>query len=178
MSRWRSATRTGLAAMVTAAAACAGCASDPSAGYSLSNSFATDIETVSVPMFGNESFHRGLEVELTDAIIKQIQRTTAWRVTPGDTGEATLRGTIRRVELETLSTTRNVGLAEEIAVRIQIDFDFVDNRTGRPILERREFTASETFVPAQGLGERIEVGENGAVQELARDVVHELRSKW
>ncbi len=173
-------TATVLAACVSLALV-AGCASDPTQGYSFGSTYDQSIQTVSVPVFGNSSFSRGLEIQLTDAIIKEIQATTPWRVVTGDGGgggQATLAGTITSTELDKLSTARTSGLAQEVAVRVSVDFDFKDNRTGRVLVSRRSFVASESFVPARGVGERLEAGQHAVVQELARDIVAELRSSW
>ena len=38
------------------------------------------IRTVAVPVFNNSTFEAGLDAQLTEAIIKEIQRTTKWTV--------------------------------------------------------------------------------------------------
>lgn len=163
---------------VLAAAGVCGCAGDPTQGYSFSSSHDTGIRTVHVPMFKNPTFQRGIEVELTDAIIKEIQRTTPWKVTDSTVAETSLSGTITDASMSQLSTNRHSGLAQELAVKITVDFDWVDARTGRPLASRRAFTASETFVPTQPVGERLEVGQHSAIQQMARDIVGEMRSGW
>jgi len=156
----------------------ASCSSDPGQGYSFNSSFSEQIRTVHVPVFANPTFHRGLEVELTDAIIKEIQTSTPWKVADSSVAETTLSGTITDAQLRKLSTNRDSGLSQELAVVITVDFDWRDVRTGKPIASRRAFSASETFVPTKPIGERLEVGEHAAVQQLARDIVSELRSNW
>lgn len=162
-----------------------GCASDSTKGYAFGSTFDDSIRTVTVPIFGNKSFSRGIEIQLTDAIIKEIHATTPWRVVTGDSdvgggggGQASLTGTITGSELDKLSTGRGSGLAQEVSVKLTVDFDFKDNRTGRVLVSRRSFVASESFIPAQGVGERLEAGQHAVVQELARDIVAELRSSW
>ena len=167
----------GLAAAAIAGAL-TGCAGDPTQGYSFSSSHDAGIRTVHVPMFKNPTFQRGLEVELTDAIIKEIQRTTPWKVTDAAVAETSLSGTITDASLSQLSTNRDSGLAQELAVKITVDFDWVDARTGRSLTSRRAFTASETFVPTLPVGERLEVGQHSAIQQMARDIVGEMRSGW
>lgn len=168
-------------ALMTAAAVLPGlasCAADPSQGYSFSSSHDAGVRTVHVPMFKNPTFQRGLEVELTDAVIKEIQRSTPWKVTDAAVAETSLSGTITDASMSQLSVNRDSGLAQELAVKITVDFEWVDSRSGRSITSRRSFTASETFVPTQPVGERLEVGQHAAVQQLARDIVGEMRSGW
>ena len=154
------------------------CSSDPAHGYAFASSFSTDIRTVHVPIFENPTFARGLEIELTDAIIKEIQRTTPWTVAASDSAQTQLTGKINDAQLRRLSTGRNSGLAQELAYSITVEFEWKDARTGKVLVARTNFAASDTFVPAQGLNERIETGQHGAIQRLARDIVAELRSNW
>lgn len=171
-----------LAASICTAAmlACGGgCASDPTQGYAFASSHDASIRTVAVPIFENPSFAHGLEVELTDAIIKEIQAKTPWRVVPmGSGANSTLTGKLAEPKLHRLSTSPGTGYAQELAVQLSVDFDFKDARTGKTILSRRGFAASDEFVPASPANERIEKGQHGAVQRLARDIVAELRSSW
>jgi len=159
-------------------AAAAGCSSDPTKGYSFSSSFSTDVRTVHVPIFENPTFARGLEIELTDAIIKEIQRTTPWTVAASDSAQTQLTGKINDAQLRRLSTGRGSGLAQELAYTITVEFEWKDARNGKVLVSRKDFSASDTFIPTQGLNERIETGQHGAIQRLARDIVAELRSNW
>lgn len=173
--------RTGNVLFAVALLSCcvaAGCASDPTRGYSFESSYSTDVRTVHVPIFENPTFARGVEIELTDAIIKEIQRVTPWTVVAAESAQTSLTGRITEAELRRLSTGRDTGIAQELAYSVTVEFEWKDNRTGRVLTSRRGFRASDTFVPARGVGERIEHGQRGAVQRLARDIVAELRSNW
>lgn len=156
----------------------AGCASDPKDGYSWGSSYDRNVRTVSVPIFANTTFSRGLEAELTDAIIKQIQAQTPWRVAPVGEAQTELSGSIVESRLRQLSTNRDTGLAQELSVELTVDFSWRDKRSGKVLLSRKSFTASESFVASRPVGEPIETGEHAAVQRLARDIVSELRSNW
>ena len=155
-----------------------GCSADPTQGYSFTHSHDETVRTVSVPMFQNPTFTRGIEVELTDAIIKEIQAKTPWRVTTEGSANTTLTGTLTDSRLRRLSIGRDTGYSQEIAVELTVDFDWKDSRTGKTLVSRRSFTASEAFIPASPANERIEAGQHAAVQRLARDIVAELRSNW
>lgn len=155
-----------------------GCASDPREGYSFGSSYSSEVRNVHVAMFNNPTMQRGLEVELTDAVIKQIQSSTPWRVTDSSVADTTLTGTITEAQMRKLSSNRDSGLAQEIAFAIKVDFDWRDARTGKTLVSRRSFSASETFVPTKPVGERLEVGQHATVQQMARDLVAELRSNW
>lgn len=155
-----------------------GCSSDPRSGYAFGTGHDESIRTVALPMFGNTTYSHGVELDLTDAIVKEIHRSTPWRVAPADRADTTLSGTIVDVELRKLGTAPVSGLVQELAVEVAVDYEFKDNRTGRVLVARQGFRAAESFVPARGVGERIEVGERQAIEELARDIVASLRDAW
>ena len=155
-----------------------GCASDPHQGYSFSDPHAQDVRTVAVPIFVNQTYSSGIEAELTDAIVKEIQRSTKWSVVSGSAADCTLSGTLTGMELRRLSVQRDTGYVQEMAIQLRADFEFRDNRSGKVVTSRRGFEAVDTFVPARPTGERIEVGQAGATQRLARAIVAELRSAW
>lgn len=155
-----------------------GCASDPSEGYAFASAHDKSIGSIYVPVFDNATFSHGIETQLTDSIIKELKQATPWKVTSESGAQTTLSGRIVGVELRPLSLARTSGLVQEQAVIVTIEFDWKDNRTGRVLSSRRNFTASEAFIPSRGVGERLEAGQDATIQRLARDVVAELRSSW
>lgn len=171
-------TAPGVIALLVAASWISGCASDPTKGYSTRSSYDEEVRSISVPMFSNETFQVGLEAQLTEAIIKELRRSTPWIVAAADAGETTLSGTITRIDLTPYSRERGLGLVQEVGVQMMINFDWIDNRTGKTLVARRNFATTESFVPSQPSGERLARGEQAVIQELARDIVTELRSNW
>jgi hypothetical protein len=169
-----------IAAMTLAcvAVSLAGCAGDPREGYSMGSAFDRRVSSVEVRIFDNLSFNHGMEVRLADAIVKEIQTQTPWQVRTGSLAQTTLTGTITDVRLRARSVARETGLVQEQAVEVTLDFQWRDNRSGDVLASRRGVRAVETFVPALGASERIEIGEDAAVQEAAREVVAALRSGW
>lgn len=163
---------------VLGALAMASCASDPRSGYTFKDAHRADVRSVAVPVFENATFHHGLEFQLTDAIIKEIHRSTPWRVVSRDEADTTISGSITSVELRRLSRGSETGLAQEVAVDMAVAFEWKRNRSGEVLLARRNFRAPESFVPARGARERLEFGEAATIDQLARDLVAELRASW
>lgn len=151
-------------------------------GYTWGSTYSDRVSTVSLPIFDNTTFQTGIEADLTDAIAKRLQTQTPWRITQGQAADTTLSGTIRDARLQTLSIVPETGLAQEQSLTLIVDFEWRDNRTGELLLERQNFQAASTFIPAQGVaggpGERLEMGQRDAIDELARRIVGELRSAW
>lgn len=154
------------------------CSSDPRSGYAFESAHDATIRTVAVPIFQNPTYSRALEIELTDAIIKEIQRSTPWRVAREGEANATLAGTLSDSQLRRLSTNSGSGLVQEMEVTLTVDFEFKDNRTGKVLVGRKNFSASESFIPTVGIQERIEAGQHATIQRLAKDIVAEMRSAW
>jgi len=164
----------GLSAVLTVA----GCASDPTQGYAFASPFPDGIKTVAVNVFENETHDRDVEFEFADALIKEIEARTPYKVTATKRADTILTGRVRSVERDQLSKSRVTGLSEEVMLGVTIDLNWRDRRTGESLLELRSFTATSLFVPSRPTGEPIELAEFGAVQRLARDVVSQMQADW
>ena len=164
--------------MINSLALLAGCSSDPTKGYAAISVFPASVRTIAVPIITNRTYFRDVEFELTDALIKQIETQTPYKVTSQTDADTVLTGQIRNVQLDHLSKSRLTGLTEEVIVGVTIDFQWKDVRSNRVLVERRSFTGHGLFVPSNPTGEPIALGEFAAVQQLARDVVAELQAQW
>ena len=182
MSRERILTGSRRAALVTLAVVGSvltpACSADPHDGYSFKSTHSDNIRTVAVPVFDNRTYATGLELELTEAIIKEIQHTTAWTVTTSTSADVTLKGTVQVSDFRKLSVDHQSGLDEEVGVDTRIDFELVDNRSGKVLTSRKGFGTMDTFAPSVRAGERPEIGRSATVGTLARDIVAELRDTW
>jgi hypothetical protein len=154
------------------------CTSNPDDGYSFTPAYDRSVDSVYVPIFVNDTFSHGIETDLTNAIVKQLKTATPWKVTSESAAQTTLTGRVVESRLQAMSLARTSGLVQEQAVILTIEFEWKDNRNGKTLVSRKNFTASEIFVPSQGVNERLAAGQDGAIQKLARGVVEEMRSSW
>ena len=90
---------------------------------------------MSVRVFENDTFDRGVEFELADALVKEIEARTPYRVTSSRGADTILTGRIRAVERNQLSKSRLTGLSEEVTLSVTIDLNWRDRRTGESLLE-------------------------------------------
>ncbi|MEM9083767.1 MAG: LptE family protein [Planctomycetota bacterium] len=155
-----------------------GFASAGCSGYAFESPYRGDVQSIAVPILGNNTFAYGLEAELTDALIKEIHRTTPYKVLDQRQADTVLSGTIVETDLRKLVGDSETGLVQELAVTIVVSFDWKDAETGRVLLSRRGFEAADVFVPDRDAGERIETGRRRTVDRLAKDMVAEMRSAW
>ncbi len=155
-----------------------GCASSPNQGYAFDSTFDESINTIAIPIFRNETTSRGIEVQLTEAIMKQVSQRTPWRLTPSDRADTTLVGVVTGTTLRALSDDPQTGLVQEQAVQITIRFEWRDNRSGEILVARDNYSASAVFHPSRAVGDRLELGQRSAIEELASDIVSDMRSSW
>jgi Lipopolysaccharide-assembly len=144
----------------------------PGCGYSSDSLYTTSIETICVPMWNNQSFYRNLEFQLTEAIDKNIEARTPYRLAPQDQADAELTGTITNVQEGVLSNSYQTNLPQETQITIVVDFTWRDLRSGRILLDRKGFARSSTEIPA--IGSQLTDAENEAIDNLARAIVMEM----
>ena len=164
--------------VITAAAVLAGCASDPTKGYAPASLYPSTVTTMAVPVFASNSYTRDVEFELTDALIKEIEARTPYKVVPEGRADTILLGRITSIKLDQLSKSQQTGLSEEVIVSVTIDFEWKDLRSGQTLVQREGFAGQGFFDPSRPTGEPIELGQFAAVQQLARDIVAQLRVEW
>ncbi len=154
------------------------CADDPSKGYSFGTTTGADARTIRVDVFENYTLTKDVEVELTEAIIKEIQRSTRLRVVRDGQGDTQLSGVVRVLDFRRVARDSLTGLTDEMSVKISVDFDFKDARSGAVLVSRRGFSGVDTFVSGHGTGESVDVGRRAAEQRLAKDIVGEMGVGW
>jgi len=159
-------------------AVCMGCESDPTVGYSSSSLYPQQYQSVAVPIFQNTTMTRDMEFMLTDALVKEIQVRSPYRVVDKQVADTLLTGTITSVDLRTLSQSQTTGLDNEVLVRVVVDFEWLNQRSGNRIVGRRNFSSSAVFIPSRPSSEPIEMGQFAVVQQLASDIVDQMQASW
>lgn len=144
--------------------------------YKWASLYREDISTVSVPIFTNRDFRRGVEFGLTSAIVKQMEAHTPYRVASRDRADTILEGEIVSVDLSTLSRDVRTNVPQEQLYVMTVNFRWKDLRSGRILLERRNFQQTAPFYDTLGEGEF--VGKQSAVERLALAIVQEMQADW
>lgn len=147
-------------------------------GYTTAELFPEQYRSVAVPIFDNRTFYRGVEYDLTEAIVKEIEQRTPYKTMDANVADTLLTGTVTSIITQQLSRTREAGLPQEVQVTVTIDFEWVDQRSGAKLVSRRSFSGVGRYVPTQPVGEGFEIGQHAAVDRLARDIVSSLRGDW
>ncbi len=148
------------------------------AGYVAGDQFDPSIKTISIPIFKNKTFDRKLEFQLTEALIKEIESRTPYRVAKSGTADTVLEGEIVEVERQWLSRTFTGGLTQETQLIVWVDFQWKDARTGKLIRKRTRLPGTGEYIPTYPVGQPIEVAKTRAVHELSQSIVAAMRRDW
>lgn len=147
-------------------------------GYSSGELFPDDVRTVAVPIFENKSFYRGVEFDLTEALVKEIELRTPYKVTGTNRADTIIRGTITSVSQSRLSRQSIGGVPQELEVHVMVDFEWKDLRSGQTLRQREGFESVGRYMPAAPVSEPLEVGQHEAVARMARAVVSVMAGDW
>ncbi|MDP6542168.1 MAG: LptE family protein [Phycisphaerales bacterium] len=154
------------------------CSSNPTTGYSSSSLYDQQFGSVAIQIFDNETMSRNMEFMLEDALVKQIQARTPYRVLDDTHADTMLRGTITNNKLRAISQSRTTGLDNEVMITVTVDFEWLNLATGKRILGRDNFSTSALFIPSRPSSEPLEMGQFAVVQQLSSDIVDQLQAAW
>jgi len=153
-----------------------GCAGEhSSSGFRMEGLYDTNIRTVAVPIFDNRTFYREVEFKLTEALTKEIESRTPYKVTRATGADTVLTGTVLNVDKRLLSRQFETGLPQEVQVVVTVNFEWKALRSGTVLRKRSRFRGTGEYIPTPPYGEPFEVGQHEAVSEVARDIVSVMR---
>jgi hypothetical protein len=135
-----------------------------------------DIKTVAVPIFTNRTYYRGVEFNLTKAIINQIESRTPYKVVPREQADTVLEGNIIDCTVHYQSRSQNNGLPQEQLFLLVVNFTWKDLRTGQQLVVRSGFEQTSPYYPT--LAEDRFEGSQDSVERLALAIVNELQANW
>ncbi len=144
-------------------------------GYQTRPLYNRAYHTVSVPIFGNKTFRREWEFRLTEALVKNIEARTPYRVAKQERADTVLTGEITEIQQNVLTERTGTDLPRESQLTVAVNFTWKD-RTGRILVERKGFNRSSTEIPQ--LNERVEDAEQLAIERLAAAIVDQMQTEW
>jgi len=148
-------------------------------GYSVGHGdmFRQDIRTVHVPIFQNKDFRRGLEFQLTEALIKAIELHTPYKTTSDKRkADTVLTGEIREVRQGTLGLDFTTHLPRETQATVVASFRWKDLRTGKILVDMPVITQSVDYI--RPLGENFYQASQEAMNDLAERIVEKMEKPW
>ncbi len=155
------------------------------AGYQVGTRtlYRPNIRTVHVPMFQSDSFRRNLGEQLTEAVCKQIEKVTPYKIVSSGKADTILNGRIvdlrKRVLAEdALDQPRNV----EVNYVVQISWL---DRQGQNLIRRAEIPLPDpmlqigqeaSFVPESG--QSLATAQQELVRKMAQQIVAQMEMPW
>ncbi len=150
-------------------------------GYTVGNGFNPEIRTVSVPIFENDTFRRGIEVQLTEAVQKEIQKRTPYRLAKGLDADTRLTGKIVQTRKDVLGENR-FDDPRELQISLMVVMKWENLRTGE-VLAQQEVPLSPNAIPlssqadfAPEVGQSLATGTQDSLNQLARRIVNMMEA--
>lgn len=145
-------------------------------GHKWNGLYRQDVKTVAVPIFINRTYYRGVEFNLTKAVINQIESRTPYKVVAREQADTILEGEVMNVGVFTQSRSQTMGLPQEQLYHIIVSFTWKDLRTGQMLAVRHGFEQTSPYYPT--LGEDPFAGSQDAIERLGMAIAEELQANW
>jgi len=147
------------------------------AGYSNESMFPEDVRSVCLEMFDNQTFRRGVEYELSDALAKRIEVDTPYKiVSDSDRADTVISGQIVSIGEFALSTDRELGTVLEKEVELQAVVNWKNLKTGQLMMDHLKVSASASY--SQYQQQDFKYASTLAANNLALKIVELMERKW
>ena len=147
------------------------------AGYSNESLFPQDIDTVYLEMFDNQTFRRGAEYDLSDALSKRIEVDTPYKIVSSrDRADTVISGQIVSIGEMALSTERETGLILEKEIELTALVNWKNLKTGELLIDNFSLSATASYSEYQQ--QDVKYASNLAANNLARKIVELMEIKW
>jgi hypothetical protein len=152
-------------------------------GYMVGSGFREEVRSVHVPIFTSDASRRGLEYQLTEAVHKQIQNRSHYRLAKPPYADTELKGRIVDVRKTVLGETKQDD-PRELQLTYAVEVTWVDLRNGKVLAEQRvpitpdlvHLLTTSSFAPE--IGQSMATGNQSAVQQMARRIVDSMEAPW
>ncbi|MFQ6034898.1 MAG: LPS assembly lipoprotein LptE [Sedimentisphaerales bacterium] len=146
-------------------------------GYSNESLFPQQVSSVCLEMFDNQSFRRGVEYELSDALAKRIEAETPYKIISSpDRADSIISGQIVSIDESVLSIEREVGRALEKEVQLAATVSWKNLKTGELLIDNQSVSARATFSEFQM--QDFSYASALAANNLAQKIVELMQRKW
>lgn len=145
--------------------------------------YSQDVRTVHVPIFTSNTFRRGIEFQLTEAVQKEIQQRTPFRIAEPPYADTRLTGQIVRYDKQVLGESA-FDDPRELQFSLAVLVTWEDLRTGQILRERRvplppeavHLLTTSSFAPE--IGQSRATATHEAVQRMSRQIVQMMEYPW
>lgn len=169
-----------IALLVCAIIALPGCA-----GYQLGSQtlFRPDVRTVYVPMFESASYRRDLGERLTEAVVKEIENRSPYKVVHSPNADSVLYGSIVSDQKRVIAEDMN-DVPRDIDTNLVVQVSWYDSRQGLITQTQNIAVApiglnveqSANFIPEAG--QSLATAQQETIDRLARQIVSQMEAPW
>jgi hypothetical protein len=155
------------------------------AGYQIGNQslYPSQIHTVRVSMFTSNSFRRNLGERLTEAVVKQIEAKTPYKVVNDPNADSVLSGRIVG-ETKQVLVPDLTGDARESEINMRVEVTWIDNKGGMLRApgslpcpsEIADVGGTADVVPE--VGQSIATAQQQAICRMAEQIVGLMEKPW
>lgn len=161
-------------------------------GYVVGSPYGAEVRTVHVPTFSNDAyqasynndgFRRGIELELTEAVQKQIQLRTPFRLVKEAGADTRLTGRLVSVNKRNSNQNRYDD-PRELDLTIGVEILWEDVRSGQVLAQQTvpvsahlaQSMVTTSFAPETG--QSMATATQDAVTQMARQIVSLMEAPW
>jgi hypothetical protein len=155
------------------------------AGYRIGaeSLYPCNVRTVYVPVFESDSFRRYLGERLTEAVIKEIELKTPYKVTGDSNADTILSGRITNESKRVLVLNKYHDPRDnEVSLKVKVRWlDRQSNliRDGGTLPVPEELAAiTETATAVPEVGQSVATAQQQAIQRLAEQIVGMMEAPW
>lgn len=162
-----------LASCLLLIVACTGCRAYQFGSPTL---YCSDIQSIHVDMFGNDTYRKFLGQRLTEAVAKEVELNTPMRLADRAVAQSVLQGRLLRERKRVLTETVNDD-PRDIEIDYLVEVTWTD-RNGRSLMPRQylQIDRSVDFIPEGG--QSLTTAEQELINRIARQVVQQMEVPW
>src|SRR5687768_7089386 len=156
------------------------------AGYQVGagSLYAPDVATVYVPMFESDSFRRNLGERLTEAVVKEIENKTPYKVLsdPG-AADSVLRGHLVSERKAVLAENR-FDEPRDVETDLIVVVNWFDRqgfemtRSSSFSLAQQGFSVAQTADYIPEAGQSVSTAHQEAIERIAKQIVSQMEAPW
>ncbi len=136
------------------------------------NNLPSDVKSIAIPVFKNNTNEIRIEQIFTDAVIFQFTRSQMVRVVSEGQADAVLYGKVYRVEIVDVALTSG-DTSRQRRITIWVSASLVRKRDGKVLWSNKALWQNRTYDVA-GTPQATEIAKNVAIAELAKDMAQTL----
>lgn len=152
----------------------------PGCGYKIGTLHRSDVRTIAIPVWtrGHGVYRRGLEMQLTKAIVNRIQMDTRYRISSETHADTKLAGQLTNVRQQSLTINTDTGTSRAMEATFTVSFKWTDLRNGEVLVARENFDVRGRYITAAPFSETFFAGSQEAIDEAAQRIVEQLEEEW